>query len=173
MLYQPRGPGPTWQQSAQRAARLEPGRRQQQTRFIKHHERHTWQQSAQRAARLEPGRRQQQTRLLLRQSPVLYTCQLSLAILGKLTLEGLVLRLTYLSRVFILHQYRVSLTWPGLVFYASTLLLSRAVAKKSQNHSGQQESSYQVVSQRQRIKYIRLHTQVQQALPGRFHELAG
>ena len=23
----------------------------------------------------------------------------------------------YLSRVFILHQYRVSLTWPGLVFY--------------------------------------------------------
>ena len=54
----------------------------------------TWQQSAQRAARLEPGRRQQQTRLLLRQSPVLYTRQLSLAILGKLTLEGLVLRLT-------------------------------------------------------------------------------
>jgi len=45
--------------------------------------------------------------------------------------------------------------------------------QKSQNHSGQQKIGYQVVSQRQRIKYIRLHTQVQQALPGRFHELAG
>ncbi len=87
MLYQHPEPGPTWQQSAQRAARLEPGRRQQQTRLIKHHERHTRQQSAQRAARLEPGRRQHQTRLLLRQSPVLYTCQLSLAILGRLSLE--------------------------------------------------------------------------------------
>ena len=32
--------------------------------------------------------------------------------------------------------------------------------QKSQNHSGQQKISYQVVSQRQRIKYIRLHTQV-------------
>ncbi len=78
-----------------------PSWRQQQTRLIKHHERHTWQQSAQRAAslRLEPGRRhwqpEQQTRLLLLwQSPVLYTCQLSLAILGRLSLEGLVLRLT-------------------------------------------------------------------------------
>jgi hypothetical protein len=45
MLYHHPEPGPTWQQSAQRAARLEPGRRRQQTRFIKHHERHTWQQS--------------------------------------------------------------------------------------------------------------------------------
>ncbi len=27
----------------------------------------------------------------------------------------------YLSRVFILHQYRVSLTWPGLVFYSGSI----------------------------------------------------
>jgi len=35
----------------------------------------------------------------------------------------------YLSRGFILHQYRVILTWPVVVFYASTLLLSRAVER--------------------------------------------
>jgi hypothetical protein len=62
MLYQHPEPGPTWQQSAQRAARLEPDGGSSKQGLLEHHERHTWvtwQQSAQRAAaaRLEPGRR--------------------------------------------------------------------------------------------------------------------
>ena len=76
----------------------------------------TWQQSAQRAARLEPGRRQQQTRLVLR----LVRSFIVPIIFGYLweAMFGEACTTTdYLSRVFILHQYRVSLTWPGLVFY--------------------------------------------------------
>jgi len=101
MPHQHPEPGPTWQQSAQRASSKQ-----------------GWCYGSPVPFNILPIVRVCASRLSLGSY---YSYPWGLSRSGKYPLAST--KADCLSRGFILHHYRVSLTWPVLVFYASTLLL--------------------------------------------------